>query len=47
MPDFTPDELRIIARLAQNLLGNALEAGLDPGVLMSIYNKTADLLDNA
>lgn len=45
MPDFTAQELRIIARLVQNLLGSALEAGLDPGILMSIYNKTEDFLD--
>lgn len=45
MSDFTEQELRVIARLAQNLLGNALEAGFDPGILMSIYNKTEDFLD--
>jgi hypothetical protein len=47
MPDFSSEELRVIARLAQNLLGSALEAGLDPGILMSIYNKTEDFLDEA
>lgn len=47
MPDFSSEELRVIARLVQNLLGNALEAGLDPGILMSIYNKTEDFLDIA
>ena len=45
MPEFTPDELRIIGRLAQNLLGAALEGGDDPGLLMSIYNKTQDFLE--
>jgi hypothetical protein len=45
MPDFTPRELRIIARLTQNLLASALDAGGDPGLLMSIYNKTQDFLD--
>jgi len=45
MPDFTEDELKLIGRLAQNLLENALDAGVDPGILMSIYNKTQDFLD--
>ena len=38
--EFTSDELRIIGRLAQNLLSNALEAGLDAKILADIYYKT-------
>jgi hypothetical protein len=45
LPEFSPEELRVIGRLAQNLLGCALDAGDDPGLLMSIYNKTQDFLD--
>jgi len=44
LPEFNPAELRVIGRFAQNLLGCALEAGDDPGLLMSIYNKTQDFL---
>lgn len=43
MPEFTKQELQVIGRLVQNLLGSALDAGLDPGVLMSIYNKILDI----
>jgi hypothetical protein len=42
---FSPVELRIIARLTGNLMANAFEAGLDPGVLESIYYKTAEWYD--
>jgi len=45
MPEFTPEELRVIGRLAQNLLECALDGGSDPGLLMSIYNKTQDFLE--
>jgi hypothetical protein len=42
---FSESELRVIARLAQNLLSCAVEAELDPGVLETIYYKTQDFLD--
>ena len=42
---FEEAELRTIARLVQNLMSCAVEAGLDPGVLESIYYKTHEYLD--
>lgn len=42
---FEECELRVIARLAVNLMTNAAEAGLDPGLLESIYYKTQEFLD--
>ena len=44
-PKFSEAELRVIARLVQNLMSSAVEAGLDPGLLESIYYKTQDFLD--
>ena len=44
MITFTNAELEIIARLTGNLLGSAFEAGLDPGVLESLYYKTSQHL---
>jgi hypothetical protein len=42
---FDDAELRTIARLVQNLMSCAVEAGLDPGVLESIYYKTQEYVD--
>ena len=42
---FDEAELHTIARLVQNLMSCAVEAGLDPGGLESIYYKTQDYLD--
>lgn len=42
---FTGDELRLIGRLAQNLLSNALEADLNPGLLEDIYLKTQSFIE--
>lgn len=42
---FDEDELRTIARLVANLMSCAVEAGLDPGVLESIYYKTQEYLE--
>jgi len=42
---FEEAELRTIARLVQNLMSCAIEAGLDPGVLESIYYKTQEYLE--
>jgi hypothetical protein len=42
--EFTLAELQFIARLAQNLLSSAIEAGLDPGVVESVYYKTAEYI---
>lgn len=43
--NFTPVELRVIARLAGHLMTNAIEAGFDPGVLESIYYKVIEWYD--
>jgi len=43
--DFSVAELRFIGRLAQNLLSCANEAGLDPGVVASVYYKTQEFID--
>jgi len=42
---FTACELRVIGRLAQNLLSCVVEADLDSGELETIYYKTQDFLD--
>jgi len=42
---FTPVELRVIARLAGHLMTSAIEAGLDPGVLESVYYKAMEWYD--
>lgn len=44
--EFTPAEVRVIAQLTGNLMASAFEAGLDPGVLESIYYKTNPSLDD-
>ncbi len=45
MIEFTDAELATIAKLAGNLMASAFEAGLDPGVLESLYYKTSEHLD--
>lgn len=42
--EFTDAEVETIARLTGNLMASAFEAGLDPGVLESIYYKTSEHL---
>jgi len=42
---FTGDELRVIGRLAQNLLSNAVEVGINPDLLEDIYLKTYSFID--
>jgi hypothetical protein len=44
MIEFTDAELETIARLTGNLMASAFEAGLDPGVLESLYYKTSQHL---
>lgn len=44
---FEEAELRVIARLTANLMSSAVEAGLDPGLLESIYFKTQEFLDTS
>jgi hypothetical protein len=44
--DFSEDELRFIGRLARNLLACAVDAGLDPGVVESVYYKTQEFCDD-
>lgn len=44
--DFSEDELRFIGRLARNLLACAADAGLDPGVVESVYYKTQEFCDD-
>ena len=39
--EFTDAEVRMMARLAGNLMAVAFESELDPGVLESIYYKTS------
>ncbi len=43
--EFTEAEVATIARLTGNLMANTFEAGLDPGVVESIYYKTSEYLD--
>lgn len=45
MLEFTTVEIKMIARLTGNLMANAFEAELDPGVLESIYYKTSQYLE--
>ena len=42
--EFTDAEIETIAQLAGNLMASAFDAGLDPGVLESIYYKTSQHL---
>lgn len=44
--ELTLVEVRTISRLAGNLMASAFEAGIDPGVLESIYYKTLECLEN-
>ena len=44
--EFTDAEVKVIARLAGNLMACAFEAGQDAGVLESIYYKTSSQLDD-
>jgi hypothetical protein len=40
--EFSAEELKVIGRLAQNLLSSALEAGLDAEILADIYYKMVE-----
>jgi hypothetical protein len=42
--ELTKAEVETIARLAGNLMANAFEAELDPGVLESIYYKASQCI---
>lgn len=42
--EFTTEEIRVIARVAGNLMAAAFDANDDPGLLESIYYKTSQHL---
>jgi len=44
MSELSKEELKVLTRLVSNLLSSAVEAGVDPGFLETIYYKLLDQL---